>query len=82
MSVMTEITTSQLYFLARGSMNGQRGPRACKQAILAEIGDRGSIPFRRFMELALYDEREGYYMGSPERLGRGGDYYTASDAGR
>ena len=47
------------------------------------------MTFARFMELALYDEREGYYMTSgvvasdqspaESRIGWSGDFYTASD---
>lgn len=34
------------------------------QRIRAEITRQGAIPFRRFMELALYDEERGYYARS------------------
>ena len=34
------------------------------------------------MEYALYDPAEGYYASGEPRLGRQGDYYTASDVGR
>jgi SAM-dependent MidA family methyltransferase len=50
--------------------------------IRAEIRDRGPISFAHFMELALYDPRDGYYARGAERLGPGGDFITASDAGR
>lgn len=33
------------------------------------------------MELALYDPSGGYYAGGAQRLGRGGDFFTASDVG-
>jgi SAM-dependent MidA family methyltransferase len=33
------------------------------------------------MELALHDPEGGYYAAGPERLGSGGDYFTASDVG-
>lgn len=33
------------------------------------------------MELALHDPQGGYYAVGPERLGRGGDFFTASDVG-
>ena len=59
------------------------------QRIIDEIGQSGPIPFARFMELALYDEHEGYYMtvGSSSsgeahddsRIGWTGDVYTSSD---
>jgi SAM-dependent MidA family methyltransferase len=33
------------------------------------------------MELALHHPEHGYYARGPERLGRGGDFFTASDVG-
>jgi SAM-dependent MidA family methyltransferase len=33
------------------------------------------------MELALYDPTGGYYAGGAQRLGREGDFFTASDVG-
>jgi SAM-dependent MidA family methyltransferase len=52
-------------------------------AIAAEIAATGPIPFVRFMELALYHPRFGYYMrpseGTTERIGWRGDFYTSSD---
>ncbi|MFQ5691780.1 MAG: SAM-dependent methyltransferase, partial [Nitrospinota bacterium] len=45
-----------------------------------EIGG-GRIPFARFMERALYDPRDGYYMkGVPPEM-RERDYYTSPDVG-
>ncbi len=52
-------------------------------AIASEIAASGPIPFVRFMELALYHPRFGYYMRAPEslheRIGWRGDFYTSSD---
>jgi SAM-dependent MidA family methyltransferase len=53
-------------------------------AITSEITSSGPIPFARFMELALYHPRFGYYMRQPdradhERIGWSGDFYTSSD---
>ncbi|MCP9446694.1 MAG: SAM-dependent methyltransferase [Nitrospira sp.] len=52
-------------------------------AIASEIASSGPIPFVRFMELALYHPRFGYYVREPEdgaeRIGWNGDYYTSSD---
>lgn len=58
-------------------------------AIAEEIRLSGPIPFVRYMELALYHPRYGYYMrksGPPDerdlgedRIGWSGDYYTSSD---
>ena len=46
-----------------------------------EIGARGPISFARFMDLALHHPEHGYYALGPERLGRSGDFFTASDVG-
>jgi len=49
--------------------------------IRREIRADGPITFARFMELALYDPRDGYYSAGSRRLGPQGDFFTASDAG-
>lgn len=43
----------------------------------------GRMPFARFMELALYDPRVGYYRRPHERVGYGPgtDFFTASTSG-
>ncbi|MBK8090483.1 MAG: SAM-dependent methyltransferase [Verrucomicrobiaceae bacterium] len=33
------------------------------------------------MELALYDQQEGYYGAGPPRIGRGGDFFTSVSTG-
>lgn len=58
-------------------------------SIVEEIRRSGPITFARFMELALYHPRLGYYMqfdaetsqaeNRAERIGWTGDYYTSSD---
>lgn len=52
-------------------------------AICSEIAARGSMPFARFMEVALYHPQWGYYTapGAPERIGRRGDFYTNVSVG-
>ena len=47
--------------------------------IHAEITRAGPITFARFMELALYDERGGYYRAEAARPGRNGDFLTAPE---
>ena len=47
--------------------------------IRREIERHGPITFARFMELALYHPRYGYYM-TAVRAGRAGDYLTAPEA--
>ena len=39
----------------------------------------GQIPFSRFMELALYASRLGYYSGGASKLGASGDFTTAPE---
>jgi SAM-dependent MidA family methyltransferase len=45
--------------------------------IRTEIERGGPIPFRRFMELALYHPVDGYYRRGRDPFGRAGDFYTA-----
>jgi len=40
------------------------------------------IPFRRFMELALYHPDHGYYASGRARVGKSGDFYTSVSVGR
>jgi SAM-dependent MidA family methyltransferase len=48
------------------------------ELIQAEIRAHGPMPFSRFMELALYHPRLGYYRRGQKVFGREGDFYTAS----
>jgi SAM-dependent MidA family methyltransferase len=53
---------------------------ALQQEIAAEIEHHGgAIPFSRFMELALYAPRLGYYSGGAAKLGKDGDFTTAPE---
>lgn len=53
---------------------------ALQHQIAAEIERAdGAIPFSRFMELALYAPRLGYYSGGAAKLGRDGDFTTAPE---
>lgn len=49
--------------------------------IREEIARQGAVPFGRFMELALYHPRYGYYERRPRPIGRGGDFYTSVSVG-
>ena len=44
---------------------------------LADALENGPIPFRRFMELALYHPQGGYYCRESSRIGPDGDFYTS-----
>jgi SAM-dependent MidA family methyltransferase len=53
---------------------------ALQQSIAAEIErEGGQIAFSRFMELALYAPRLGYYSGGASKLGAQGDFTTAPE---
>jgi len=50
--------------------------------ILSEISAAGgSIPFRRFMELALYHPNHGYYASGRAGVGKEGDFFTSVSVG-
>ncbi len=40
----------------------------------------GPVPFEQFMDMALYYPGCGYYTSGRQRIGTGGDYYTAPSA--
>lgn len=53
---------------------------ALQQEIASTIEEAGgAIPFSRFMELALYAPRLGYYSGGAAKLGASGDFTTAPE---
>ncbi len=47
------------------------------ELLAAEIRRNGPIPFRRFMEVALYHPQHGYYRRAPSPFGKHGDFFTA-----
>jgi SAM-dependent MidA family methyltransferase len=49
-----------------------------EEIIRKEIRRSGPLPFRRFMELALYHPRHGYYRRAGSPFGRQGDFFTNS----
>lgn len=46
-----------------------------------EIAERGILSFARFMELALYCPKHGYYETNKDNPGRRGDFYTSVGTG-
>lgn len=49
--------------------------------MVTEVEARGgAVPFRDYMELALYHPEHGYYSSPEPRYGRAGDYLTAPSA--
>lgn len=47
------------------------------EILAAEIASTGPVSCRRFMEIALYHPRHGYYRRRRDPFGKQGDYYTA-----
>ncbi|MFZ0825956.1 MAG: SAM-dependent methyltransferase [Verrucomicrobiia bacterium] len=54
---------------------------ALTEIIRREIGQQGVLSFARFMELALYCPKHGYYETKKDNPGRRGDYYTSVGVG-
>lgn len=55
---------------------------ALTERIRVEMGaSGGSVPFSRFMELALYAPGLGYYSAGLEKFGAAGDFVTAPELG-
>ena len=50
--------------------------------IKEEIRTAGRITFERYVELALYHPRYGYYSSGAASIGKAGDFYTSSQATR
>ena len=48
-----------------------------ENSIQTLIAERGAVPFRDFMEMALYHPAHGYYGAGRAALGREGDYFTS-----
>ena len=47
------------------------------ELLAAEIRRNGPIPFRRFMDVALYHPAYGYYRRPRDPFGKDGDFFTA-----
>ena len=45
------------------------------------IARAGPMPFRDFMDAALYHPQHGYYASGRARIGRGGDFFTSVSIG-
>ncbi len=56
-------------------------PEGLADRLAARIAREGSVPFRDFMEAALYDPDDGYYGSGRAAIGRGGDFYTSVSVG-
>src|SRR4051794_12030301 len=56
---------------------GRASMTPAAELLTDEIRARGPIPFRRFMEVALYHPEHGYYRRTTDPFGKEGDFYTA-----
>ena len=52
-----------------------------RDLLRAEIDAHGPISFARFMEVALYCPKIGYYERAPSVIGSSGDFYTSASLG-
>jgi SAM-dependent MidA family methyltransferase len=52
------------------------------EIIRREAAQSGILPFARFMELALYCPKHGYYETKKDNPGRHGDFYTSVGVGK
>jgi SAM-dependent MidA family methyltransferase len=48
-----------------------------EKVLAGEIRRHGPVPFRRFMEVALYHAQYGYYRRPRDPFGKQGDFFTA-----
>ncbi len=56
-------------------------PGPLTEILRARIAAAGSIPFRDFMDAALYHPEHGYYTSGRASIGRGGDFFTSVSTG-
>ena len=48
-----------------------------EKTIIEKIRQDGPITFADFMNIALYDNNEGYYSAGKAEIGKKGDFYTS-----
>ena len=58
-----------------------RGKSLALPRILSEIAANGPLTFARFMDVALYDPRVGYYASAGAEIGKRGDFFTNVSVG-
>ena len=56
-------------------------PGPLTEILRARIATTGPIPFRDFMDAALYHPEHGYYTSGRASIGRGGDFFTSVSTG-
>lgn len=57
----------------------QAHSKSLAKVIVKEIDQNGSIPFSRYMEMALYQPGLGYYVAGATKFGAAGDFITAPE---
>ena len=56
-------------------------PGQLEEILRERIAHFGPIPFRDFMDAALYHPQHGYYTSDRASIGRGGDFFTSVSVG-
>ena len=56
-------------------------PGPLTEILRERIAREGPMPFRDFMDTALYHPEHGYYSSGRARIGRGGDFFTSVSTG-
>ncbi len=64
-------------FIHTPQSRDERAMTPAGDLLAAEIRRDGPIPFRRFMEVALYHPEHGYYRRPRDPFGKAGDFFTA-----
>ncbi len=65
--------------LPEPSLADQEHSRQLQAIICAEIASNGPMTFARYMDLALYAPRLGYYRSGSQKFGEQGDFVTAPE---
>jgi len=61
------------------SLNSSPQETELSRLIKETISSEGNISFRRFMDMALYHPKLGYYMSKRTKIGWEGDFFTSPD---
>ncbi len=57
---------------------GAAREEALRKFMISRIREGGAVPFSQFMDWCLYHPRYGYYQAEGVKIGKEGDFYTAS----
>ncbi len=70
---------NQSQSLPEPSLDALQHSQKLVERIRDEIEKSGSITFRRYMEMALYEPSLGYYVAGTHKIGEQGDFITAPE---